>query len=166
MLKTLTAAFAACFLFTAAASAQTEPAQSEAEQIARAYMAAYSAADWDAMAPYMADDILFADHTNPDPSFQSELHSRDAALGMLRNFGETYGAIELGFEWATIFESNGVVVFSGFVNSYGAPPGQPTAYRWRAEQVSVVVVADGRVVRHEDFANYAGAQVSRAPRPN
>lgn len=170
MIRLLLIAFALAAAPVATTAAQEEPStqrsQSEAERIARAYMDAYSAADWNAMAPFMAEDILFTDHTNPDPDFEHELRGRDALLTTLHAFSAQYGVAELGFEWAHVFESNGIVVFSGFVNSLGAPPEQEAAYRWRAEQVTVIRIVDGRVARHDDFANYNGAQISRVPRPN
>jgi hypothetical protein len=53
------------------------------------------------------------------------------------------------------------VVFSGHVNtlSRAAEPGY--GLRWRAEQVIILTVRDGRVVRHEDYANYAAPVITR-----
>jgi ketosteroid isomerase-like protein len=138
---------------------------SRAEQIARAYMDAYSAGDWDKMATYMDEDVVFVDQTNPDPDFQPEYHGPDEALSMLRAFGDQYGLIELGFDFPVIFESNNRVVFSGFVNSYTAPPGADFAYKWHARQVSVVTIEGEKVVRHEDFADYGSQMVTQLPRP-
>jgi ketosteroid isomerase-like protein len=143
-----------------------KPALNQSEAIARAYMQAYSEANWDAMAPYMADDYVLIDRTNPDPSFEPEYKGPDAALQMMRAFGRDQGVIELGFEFPVVFESNGIVVFSGFVNVHAAPPGVDFAYKWRTEQVSVITVKDGRILRHEDFANYGGATMTRLPRPH
>ena len=128
-------------------------------------MAAYSATDWDAMASFMGDDFVLVDRTNPDPDFVGE-YQRDAALAMLRAFDDQFGVIELGFDFPTTFESNGVVVFIGHVNSFAAPPGDANAYRWRTEQVTTVTVRDGKVQRHEDFANYTGAVTTRVTPPD
>lgn len=164
MLRNL--AFVLILAFGAAApSLAGQSGPNESEKIARAYMQAYSEANWDAMAPYMADDYMLVDRTNPDPSFEPEHKGPNAALQMLRAFGRDQGVIELGFEFPVVFESNDIVVFSGFVNVHAAPPGVDFAYRWRAEQVSVITVKGGRVVRHEDFANYGGATTTRLPRP-
>ncbi len=140
--------------------------QSDAERIGRAYMNAYSAADWEGMIPYMADDFVLIDRTNTDPNFVPEYHGPRATIDMLRQFGRDGGVIELGFEWSSVFSSNNVVVFSGFVNTLSAPPGRDSAFRWRAEQVTALTVRDGKIVRHEDFANYATPVVSRVPRPS
>lgn len=137
---------------------------SAAERVARAYMAEYSAANWDGMAPFMAEDFVLIDRTNPDPDFAPEYTSRESVLAMLRAFGADNGVSELGFEFPVIFESNDVVVFAGHVNTRGAPPSTDWNFHWRAEQVTVLYVRDGLITRHEDFANYAHAQVTRAPR--
>lgn len=157
-------ALALAFGLSSPAGAQSAD-RSETEQIARAYMNAYSAADWDGMAAYMADDFVLIDHTNPDPSFQHQYDGRDATLEMLRAFGRDGGIIELGFEFPMVFESNNVVVFVGHVNTYAAPPNRDFAYRWRAEQVTALTIENGRVARHEDFANYAAPTITRLPRP-
>ena len=149
----------------AAPSLAEKPVPNESEKVARAYMQAYSDANWDAMAPFMADDFVLVDRTNPDPSFEPEYKGPDAALRMIRAFGRDQGVIELGFEFPVVFESNNIIVFSGFVNVHAAPPGADYAYKWRTEQVSVITVKDGRVARHEDFANYGAATTTRLPRP-
>ena len=157
--------FAALALLVAPVAAFAQgPAPSEVEQIARAYMQAYSEANWDAMAPYMGVDYVLVDRTNPDPEFQPEHRGRDTALQMMRAFGRDQGVIQLGFEFPTVFESNNIVVFAGYVNIHAAPPGVEYAYRWRAEQVTVLTIRDRHVVRHEDYANYEGAIATRLPR--
>jgi hypothetical protein len=150
---------------SAATTHAEQSTPNESQKIARAYMQAYSDANWDAMAPYMADDFVLVDQTNPDPAFEPEYKGPDAALRMLRAFGRDQGVIELGFEFPVVFESNNIVVFSGFVNVRAAPPGADYAYKWRTEQVSVITVKGGRVVRHQDFANYGAATTTRLPRP-
>ncbi|MGE3150794.1 MAG: nuclear transport factor 2 family protein [Pseudorhodoplanes sp.] len=157
---------AAIWLLTSSVALAQTASPGEAERIARAYVAAYSAANWDGMAQYMAEDFVLIDRTNPDPSFAPEYRSREAALAMLRRFGTEGGIIELGFEFPVVFESNGIVVFQGHVNTFGAPPGRDFAYRWRAQQVTVLTIRNGRVARHEDFANYAAPTVTRVPRPS
>lgn len=139
--------------------------QSQSETVARAYMAAYSRADWDAMVPFMAEDYVLIDKTNPDPTFVSEYRGVEATLKMLKAFGKDQGVIELGFEFPTVFESNDVVVFSGYVNTYAAPPGLTYAYKWRAEQVTALSVKNGKITQHVDYANYKGAKTTVLPRP-
>ena len=138
---------------------------SEAETIAREYMAAYSAVDFERMARFMAEDMTFSDETatgtdNPD-GIQAE--GREAALAMLNGFAEQYNPIELGFVWDTVFESNHRVVFMGHVNALYPTEDPNQVFRWRAPQTAVVTVLNGQVVRHQDFANYTGAEQGLVP---
>ena len=68
MVRILTSIF---LMFTGWGSALAQEAESQAltpEEVARAYMAAYSDLDLDTMASFMSEDIIFIDNTNPDPS--------------------------------------------------------------------------------------------------
>lgn len=138
----------------------------EAERVARAYVAAYSAADWDGMARYMSPDFVLIDRTNPDPSFLPEYRTPATALGMLRKFGSEGAVHALDLDFPVVFASNGVVVFQGHVNTRSTPPARDGTFVWRARQVTVITIRDGLVERHEDLADYAHAVVSRAsPKP-
>jgi ketosteroid isomerase-like protein len=137
---------------------------SPAEAVARQYIAAYSAADWDAMAPFMAEDYVLVDRTNPQLSGQ-EFHGRDAVLALLQNFGESGGIIGLFLDFPVVFESAGVVVFTGHVNTLSRAPEAGFGLRWRAEQVTILTIRDGKVARHEDFANYAAPVITRERLP-
>jgi ketosteroid isomerase-like protein len=132
---------------------------SEAEEIAREYVSAYSAADWDAMALLMADDFVFMDRTSP--VIGGEEFDKDGTLAMLEEY-ETRGRIVgLFLDFPRVFSSNGVVVFSGHVNALSLTSDPDYGVRWRAEQVLIVTVRDGQVVRHDDYANYAQPVISR-----
>lgn len=135
----------------------------EAERIARAYVAAYSRADWDGMERYMSPDFVLVDRTNPDPDFPPEYRTAARALDMLRKFGRESGVAALNFDFPEVFASNGIVVFQGYVNTRSTPPGRTATFIWRARQVTVVTVREGKVTRHEDFADYAHAVISRIP---
>ncbi len=161
MLKKIVSLLAAVVVASGFAVAE----QSPAEQVAQAYIQAYSEADVDAMAPYMAEDIVFEDQTNPNPDFQSEYVGKAAVLEMIQGFVTRSGVIELGFDFPVVFESNGRIVFSGTVNVHSAPPGAEHAYKWRARQVTILTIEDGKVVHHEDFADYGGATVTQLERP-
>lgn len=133
-------------------------ANTEAETVARAYMALYSSVDWDGMEALLAENARFRDTTAETPDTGPDgfaEDSRDGMMAELRAFSETYNPIELGFEWDQVFTSNSRVVFIGHVNALypTETPGQN--FRWRAEQVTVITVRDGLVVSHQDFANYA-----------
>lgn len=153
-------ALAATACLSASAGAQDA---ADAESIARAYMAHYSAVDFDAMEAYMAEDVVFDDPTALGEGVGADglhLEGREAGLAMLRNFAETSHPIELGFVWDTVFASNNRVVFMGEVNALYPTDTDGQTFRWRASQVTVITVRDGRVVHHQDFANYAGADQS------
>jgi len=137
----------------------------ENERVARAYMDAYSRADWDGMARYMAEDFVFQDRSNPDPNFPARFEGRAAVVAMLKGFGKSGGIVELGFEFPAVFATKDVVVFSGYVNTVSVPPGRTEALKWRARQVTVLTLRNGEVVLHEDFADYPGAVISRVEPP-
>ncbi|MEA1940833.1 MAG: nuclear transport factor 2 family protein [Pseudomonadota bacterium] len=143
-----------------------DPAAMTAEALARDYMVHYSAADWDGMEAYLADDVVFSDPTalgddvGPD-GYQYD--SRAAIMAALRAFDARYNPIELGFEWDTVFESNDRVVFMGHVNARYPTEDPDRHFRWRAEQVTVITVRDGQIVRQDDFANYAAPETGLVP---
>lgn len=124
------------------------------QRLARTYLAAYSAVDTVAMAALIADDVVFTDLTLP-PADDGPLviNGRDAFLKQLKSFGVQRLVYDLTGE----FESNGRTVFVGRISAYYPRP-DGRVLRWRSEVVTIVTVANGKVVRHEDFANYAGAQ--------
>lgn len=154
----LIAALAALLLLPAAASAQE---MSETEEIARAYMDAYSRVDWDAMEALMHAEIDFRDPTalgegiGPDGLIH---RGRRDTMGALREFDAAYNPIGLNFEWDTIFESNGRVVFMGHVNATYPTDTEGQVFRWRAAQATILELEDGKVIRHLDFADYAHAE--------
>ena len=157
------ALLAAGTLFWAPAAAQD---MSEAEALARDYMVHYSAADWDGMEAYLAEDVMFSDPTALGEDAGPDGHqydSRDGIMAALRAFDERYNPIELGFEWDTVFESNNRVVFMGHVNARYPTEDPEHHFRWRAEQVTVITVRDGMIVRQDDFANYAAPETGLVP---
>lgn len=155
MIKSILRAVSVMTLLTAPIHAQ---GITDAERIAREYMVHYTALDLDAMQSYWADDIEFFDVTAMDPETGPDglsLHSSEEARAMLNEFVETNQPIELGFIWDTVFESNGRVIFMGEVNALYPTPTEGQVFRWRAEQVTVITVRDGKIIRQRDFANYA-----------
>jgi ketosteroid isomerase-like protein len=133
-----------------------------AEAVARQYIAAYSAADWDAMAPFMAEDFVLVDRTSPEFGGQ-EFRGSEAVLAMLRDFGESSRIIGLFLDFPVVFESGGIVVFTGHVNTLSRTPEEGVGQQWRAEQVTILTIRDGKVARHEDFANYSAPVITREP---
>jgi ketosteroid isomerase-like protein len=133
-----------------------------AEAVARQYIAAYSAADWDAMAPFMAEDFVLVDRTSPEFGGQ-EFRGSEAVLAMLRDFGKSSKIIGLFLDFPVVFESSGIVVFTGHVNTLSRTPEEGFGQQWRAEQVTILTIRDGKVARHEDFANYSAPVITREP---
>ena len=154
-------------LATALLLQDAEPsAMSEAERVARAYMSAYSQMDLEAMESYLAEDAEFEDRTATGPLAGEDGHhyeTRAETMAMLQGFQAQYNPIELGFDWHTVFESNDRVIFSGHVNALYPTQDSNQNFRWRAEQVTVITVRDGSVVRHQDFANYAHPEQGLVP---
>lgn len=147
----------AVLAFTAA-PALAQDNMTDAERIARQYMVHYSAVDLDAMESLWAEDVEFFDATAMGPDIGPDglsMHSGAEAREMLSDFIETNQPIELGFIWDTIFESNGRVIFMGEVNALYPTQTEGQVFRWRAEQVTVITVRDGKIIRQRDFANYA-----------
>lgn len=161
MLRTILIS-AALALTGASAHAQD---MSEAETVARAYMAAYSRIDLDEMTALVSDDVLFVDATatgTGDPDGLSG-QGREAMRALLQDFVDQYHPIELGFVWDEVFESNSRVVFIGHVNALYPTEDPAQRFRWRSQHVTVVTVEDGRVVEHRDYANYPGAEQGLIP---
>lgn len=152
-----------CFIIPLSSWASAVDGQTvtSAEEVGRAYISAYSSADWNRMATFMGDSIAFVDRTNPDPKFVAITRGRGAVLVMLRTFGASGGVQALDLEFPIVFASNDVVVFAGRVNTLSRPPGGADVYRWRSDQVIALTIDDGKVVRHEDFADYAHPLVER-----
>jgi ketosteroid isomerase-like protein len=132
----------------AAAGEMTAP-----ERLARDYLAAYSAVDTAAMERFLAPDAVFADQTaRPADGGPIVLNGRDTFLKQFK----TYGLTRLAYDLANVFESNGRVVFIGRVNAFYPQAGGEL--RFSARIVTVVTVKNGKVARHEDFADYANAE--------
>lgn len=137
-------------LISIASAAEPSPDQ----RLARTYLAAYSAVDPVAMAPLIADNAVFTDQTLPPADGGPiVINGRDAFLKQLKSFGVQRLVYDLTGE----FESNGRTVFIGRISAYYPRP-DGRVLHWRSEVVTIVTVANGKVVRHEDFANYVGAQ--------
>lgn len=162
MKTTLTAVLVTLCLATAA-SAQD---MSEVERVARTYMEAYSNIDWDGMLALSDEHIIFTDETGMGEGVPVEGY-RDEGIAerraSLQAFSDRSHPITLGFQWDTVFESNGHVVFMGAVNALFPTAVEGQLFSWRSPQVSVITVRGGKVVEHRDFANYTAPEQSLVP---
>jgi ketosteroid isomerase-like protein len=154
---------AACGLVTAS-SALAQSTDAETRAIVDAYMAHYSAAEFEAMGPYLAEDVVFSDSTATGLGETGLLHhGRDAVLAALQEFAAQYNPIGLNFEWETVFESNDRYVFMGRVNATYPVEQEGMVFRWSAAQTTVIHMRDGLVVEQFDFADYEGAEQGLVP---
>ncbi len=129
-----------------------------------AYMAAYSAADFDAMEPYMAEDVVFLDPTATGMGDAGLAHhSRADIMAALREFSERNNPIGLNFEWDLSYESNNRYVFVGSVNATYPTQEAGTLFVWSAPQTTVIHVRDGQVVEQWDIVDYEGARQELIP---
>lgn len=126
--------------------------------VAEAYVRAYSGMDSAAMAPWMTEDFVFADRTSIDAGRPVE--GRAAVLALIDRL-RANGLTDLGLDLPSRFESNGVAVFSGTVNSISRSSPGAEALRWSARSVLVLTVRGAQVSKHEDFADYPGATITR-----
>jgi len=156
-MKNIMTAAAGSLLLSAAAFAKDTNAETRA--IVDAYMAHYSAAEFEEMAAYMADDVVFVDPTATGHGESGITHhSRDEIMAVLRDFAEQNNPIGLNFEWETVFESNDRYVFMGRVNATYPVQQEGMVFRWSAAQTTVIHMRDGLVVEQYDFADYEGAE--------
>ncbi|GJL96941.1 MAG: hypothetical protein DHS20C06_07580 [Hyphobacterium sp.] len=156
--------FATVFALVASASAFAQDADAETRAIVDTYMAHYSAAEFEAMAPYMAEDVVFSDPTATGLGETGLLHhGRDPIMIALQEFATQYNPIGLNFEWDTVFESNDRYVFMGRVNATYPTDQDGMVFRWSAAQTTVIHMRDGLVVEQFDFADYEGAEQGLVP---
>ena len=145
-------------------TAEDAPVALTGHPVIDAYMAAYSAADFDAMEAYLAEDVVFHD---PTATGQGETglrhHGRDEIMAALRAFDAQYNPIALNFEWDTVFESNDRYVFIGSVNATYPVEQDGMVFRWSAPQTTVIHLRDGQIVEQLDFADYEGAEQGLVP---
>lgn len=153
----LAVAAAALLLFAGPACAQDDPAS--VERVARAYLAAYEAADVERLSGLAAEDIEFRDDSAPAGPGGGPYHfvGRDAWLSGLRGFVTDGGLIDMRQTHDLSYQSGSQMVFVGRVDArYRAPSGG--VFHFRTRIVTVLTVRNGLVWRHIDVADYPGAR--------
>jgi limonene-1,2-epoxide hydrolase len=135
-------------LLTGAAQAQTA---ASARQTADAWLAAYEAQDFDAVRSLLTDESVFIDPTSfgranvvntIDWTGPEEIISGISGWGL--------AAAEYSFD--RVYESPGRVIYDGSVlvtYQNGASYDYPI--------ITIVTVADGRLVEHRDYTDFDGA---------
>ena len=155
-------AFAALALVAtplAAAEAVEEPTKSDAiVSVAEDYLAAYSTFNVDTMAPFMADDMIFADPTSTEQNADGGafmFNGKDAVLKGLGDYAAQYKSFSVAYDVERRYESNGVVVFVAQL-TYDLMTNEDKHYAGTAPIVTAITVKDGKIVKHLDLYDYAG----------
>ena len=118
--------------------------------IAEQYIAAYSTFNTDNMAPFLADDVVFADPTSPDSILYE---GKQAVIDGLGGHSAAYKEFSLVYEFERRYESNGIVVFIAQL-TYNGVSKNDQSFTGTAPIVTAVTIKDGKVVKHVDYFDY------------
>lgn len=153
-------AAAAMLLISPAYAEDAEP--SATVSIAEDYLAAYSTFDTAAMAPFLADEMVFYDPTSANQSADSGpfmFEGKDAVLKGLGDYAGQYQSFSVDYDIERQYESEGVVVFIAMLSWTVISPDGETA-TGSAPIVTAVTVKDGKVIKHTDYYDYKGNAIS------
>ncbi|WP_375205881.1 nuclear transport factor 2 family protein [Hyphococcus sp.] len=145
------------FLFIAQAHAE-EMNSADAISVAEDYLAAYSTFDVEIMAPFIADDMVFADPTSTEQNADGGAFMFDGKAAVLKGLGDyaaQYKSFSVDYDIERRYESNGVVVFVAQL-TYDLVTKDDRTFTGAAPIVTAVTVRDGKVVKHLDLYDYAG----------
>ena len=137
-----------------AAAFAVSPVQAS-EDVANAYLEAYETQDFDSLAALYAPDARFVDPTSfdvPDTTPPIDWRGRDTIIAGLQG----WGVAEVDYQIDRSFTASGRTIFDGSVTAVFANNGDAVSYRFPI--ITIVTVADGHVVEHRDYTDYAGAQ--------
>lgn len=162
--RNMGAALAAAFAVLAIAgpvASQDRP--EDIERIAREFVAAYESVNIDALRALSAEDLVSVDESAPaSAGGPYRFEGREAWLSGLEGFVREGGLIEIRQFHDTVWQSGEKVVFIGrFDARYRDPRGGVQHVKGRI--VTVIAVRNGKVVRHEDIADYPGFEILRVP---
>jgi len=137
-----------------AATDQSETAATTPRAIAEAWLDAYSRQDFDRMTALMTADTVFLDPTSFEIAAVTERIEWRGPVAI------TAGIAAWGVDHATYtidrtYEASRHVVFIGHVDvAYGTGAAAQT---YRYPITTIVRVADGHVLEHRDYTDFAGA---------
>lgn len=123
--------------------------------VAEAYLAAYEAQDFDALAALYAEDAVFIDPTSFDVGEITQpidWQGRDAILTGLRS----WNVERLEYAVDRNYQASGRTVFDGAVTAVYALEDGDQHYRFPI--VTIVTVQDGQVVEHRDYTDFTGME--------
>lgn len=156
---------AALALFGAApAPALAQDRPEDVQRIATAFVEAYGTLDLDTLAALAAEDIVVVDESAPSGDWGGpyRFNGRDAWLEGMAGFARDGGLIDMRQEHDQSWQSGEKMIFIGRVDArYRAEAGGVVHVRGRI--VTIITVRDGKVVRHEDVADYNGFEFLRVP---
>ncbi len=149
---------------TSAAPVTAQPTHGDPQTIARAqeYLAAYARMDLKALEEFYAEDAVFNDPTStkvPGIGGPFVWRGRKEILAHIADWAKSIRSIDYDVERA--YEASGHVVFIGDVKPLTATPEGPVQYAYPI--VTIVTVADGRIVEHRDYTNYAAGRMVPPP---
>ena len=124
-----------------------------ADAVAEAYLAAYQAQDYSALAGLIAEDAVFIDPTSEAVAGIPEAFhwsGRDAILAGM----QSWGASRLDYTIDRQYAASGHVVFDGAVAAIYETAEGVTAYRYPI--ITIVTVEDGEVTEHRDYTDFSG----------
>lgn len=130
------------------------PAQAS-QDLAQAYLEAYETQDFEQLAELYAPDARFVDPTSfdvPDTTPPIDWQGPDAIIAGL----QSWGVAEVDYRIDRSFTASGRTIFDGSVTAVFANNGDAVSYRFPI--ITIITVADGLVVEHRDYTDYAGAQ--------
>ncbi len=150
-------------LISTPTAAQTDAGAASANivKFAEDYLAAYSTFDVEKMAPFLSDDMVFADPTSTDQTADGGsfmFDGKDAVLKGLGDYAAQYKSFTVSYDIERQYESNGVVVFVAQL-SYNLVTKDDKTFTGEAPIVTAITVKDGKVVKHLDLYDYAGNAV-------
>lgn len=155
LLRTVVAVVLCLHFQTAPAQQPTdfEQAASATQRVAEPYFAAYIARDWDRLAPLLAESGSFSDPT-ATVVFGEVRHAGKAAA--MKNFREGYAAItHMEFRRIRAFYSSNHAVFEGTLDWTLTLGAGKVATTRGMPFITILHVASGQVLNHQDFADYA-----------
>jgi len=138
----------------------------DAQTIATAqeYLAAYSRMDLKALERLYAEDAVFDDPTSTKVQGIGGPFVWHGRKEILAHIGEWAKSMQsLNYDVERVYEASGHVVFVGDVKPLVVTPEGLVQNVYPI--VTIVTVADGRVVEHRDYTNYAAGRVVPTPAP-
>lgn len=125
-------------------------------ELADAYIEAYSAANFENLADFYADDAVFTDPTSLLFGRRNALYDiqgKDNVIAALKAYVAQYGEGHIRYDVKQKFEGGGYVVYQAILH-YDWGKGK---LKGSAPISTIVHIEDGKVQEHRDYFDYRGA---------